>query len=119
MLDKTCFLSVGGVSITGIPSGSLIAGESYTLVCSTGGSEAERFQWLGPPDGMTLVVESSPRLNITSSATTSQLQFTPVGQSDDGSYSCNATVGDITLSSEPVMIDVTGIIISHFHCTTM
>ena len=118
-MDKACFLFVGGVSITGIPSGSPIAGESYTLDCSTGGSEGT-FQWLKrPPDGRTLVVESSPRLNIISNATSSQLQFRPLQQSDNGSYSCNATTDGLILSSEPMMINVNGIIIPHIHCTTL
>ena len=105
----TCryFLSVGGVSII-IPSDPPIAGESYTLECSTGGSQADSFQWLGPPDGRTPVVGNSPRLTISSASTSSQLQFRPVQQSDIGSYSCSATVGGLTLASEPVAITVNG-----------
>ena len=115
VLDKICSLSVGGVSITGIPSGSPIVGESYTLECSAGGSEGT-FQWLGPPDGRTPIVDSSPRLNIISNAESSQLQFRPLQQSDSGSYSCSATTNGLTLSSEPMMVNVNGIIISHIHC---
>ena len=69
-------------------SGSVTAGESYTLKCSAGGSEGT-FQWLGPPDGRMPVDDSPSNLNIVPTATSSQLQFRPVGQSDNGSYLCN------------------------------
>ena len=110
------FAFKGGLST--MASGSSIAGESYTLVCSAGSSEGT-FQWLGPPDGRTPVVESSPRLTIISNATSSQLRFRPVQQSDNGSYSCRATTNGLTLSSEPVTVNVNGNnIISHIHCIT-
>ena len=100
--------TLGGVSIT--PSGSLVAGQNYTLDCSAGGSEGT-FQWLkGPPDGRTPVDASPSNLNIVATATTSQLQFRPIGQSDNGSYLCSATVGGLTLSSEPIVITVNGIL---------
>ena len=108
-------LSLGGISTS--TSGSVLAGESYTLECSAGGSKGT-FQWLGPPDGRTPVVESIPRMNIIFNATSSQLQFRPVQQSDNGSYSCNATVGGSSLLSEPVVISINGIITSSNHCTS-
>ena len=86
---------------------SPIAGENYTLECLAGGFEGT-FQWLGPPDGRTPVVESGPRLNIISNATSSQLQYRPTQQSDNGSYSCSAAVGGLSLLSEPVVISVNG-----------
>ena len=99
---------IGSVSIS-IPSDPPIAGESYTLECSAGGSQAENFQWLkGPPDGRTPVVNSG-YITISSISTASQLQFRPVQQSDNGSYSCNATTNGLTLSSESVIISVNGI----------
>ena len=91
-------------------SGSPTAGESYTLECSAGGSEGT-FKWLGPPDGRTPVVESTPRLSIMSNATAGQLQFRPIQQSDNGSYSCNASIDGLALLSEPVDISVNGTII--------
>ena len=93
-------------------SGSPIAGESYTLECSAGGSEG-MFQWLkGPPDGRTPADDGrSNNMNIVSNATSSQLQFRPIGQSDNGSYVCNATIGGVTLLSEPMVISVNGIVI--------
>jgi hypothetical protein len=105
------FLHVGSVSLS-IPSDPPIAGESYTLECSAGGSEGV-FQWLkGPPDGRIPVV-SSGSITVSSTSTTSQLQFRPVQQSDNGSYSCNATTNGLTLSTESVVINVNGIITPH------
>ena len=90
-------------------SGSLVAGESYTLECSAGGSEGT-FQWLkGPPNGRTLVI-SSGSVTISSNSTTSQLQFRPIQQSNNGSYFCNITIGGVALLSEPVVISVNGMI---------
>ena len=106
-MDTKRFLSLGGVSIS-IPSDSPIAGENYTLECSTRGFQADSFQWLGPPDGRTPTVENNPRLNILSASTTSQLQFRPIQQSDNGSYFCSVTTIGLTLSSEPVAISVNG-----------
>jgi hypothetical protein len=100
------FLHVGSVSLS-IPSDPPIAGESYTLECSAGGSEGT-FQWLkGPPDGRTPVVTSGS-ITISSTSTTSQLQFRPVQQSDNGSYSCSITVDRSTLLSDSVNLIVNG-----------
>ena len=111
VLDKLFF--VGGVSIS-IPSDTPVAGESYTLECSAGGSQADNFQWLkGPPDGRTPVVASGSITISSTSGNISQLQFRPVQQSDNGTYSCNATTNGLTLSSESVMINVNGIVFPH------
>ena len=108
------FFSVVGVSIS-VTSDPPIAGESYTLECSAGGSQAESFQWLkGPPDGRTPVI-SSGSITISSTSTSSQLQFRPVQQSDNGSYSCSATTNGLTLSSESVIISVNGIVFRTFY----
>ena len=87
--------------------GSTIAGENYTLECSTCGAMAT-FEWLGPPDGRTAVVNSSS-VTIMSNSFTSQLQFRPLQQSHNGSYSCRATTDEDILSvSEPTVIRVNG-----------
>ena len=86
--------------------GSLNAGDSYTLECSVVGSDVT-IQWLGPPDGRTSIVRSDS-INISSTSTTSQLQFRPIQQSNNGSYSCNVTVDGLALSSEPIVISVNG-----------
>ena len=98
---------VGGVSVS-TPSGSPTAGEAYTLVCSAGGSTAT-FQWLGPPDGMTPVDISGSAISIASNSTTSQLQFMPLQQSHNGSYTCSVSTDGQNLNSNPVIISVNGI----------
>ena len=80
--------------------GSSIAGESYTLECSTSGTEAT-FHWLGSD-----VNDSS--VSISSNLSLSQLLFQPLQQSHDGPYSCRATTDEDTLLSEPIEIIVEG-----------
>ena len=104
--------TIGGLSITA--SGSAIAGESYILECSTGGSVVEGFQWLkGLPDSRTPVVSNGSIL-ISSTSTTSRLQFMPIQQSDNGSYLCSAVDNGQTLSSESTSISVNGINLNQF-----
>ena len=91
------------MSIT--PIGSPVAGENYTLECSTGGTVAT-FEWLAVgPDNRTLLVDSS-FIAISSDSSTSQLQLRPLQQSHNGSYSCRATTDEETLSSVPIEISV-------------
>ena len=66
------------------------------------------FQWLGPPEGRTPVV-SDGFLTISSNSTISQLQFRPLKQSHNGSYSCMVSTGGQNLSSQPLDIRITGI----------
>ena len=88
--------------------GSSVAGESYTLECSAGGSEGT-FQWLkGPPDDRTPVL-STGSMTISSTPTSSQLQFRPIQQSDNGSCVCSASIGGLAIISELVIITVNGI----------
>ena len=89
--------------------GSPTAGESYTLEYYVG-DPVVTFEWLGPPDGRTPVTNSSSSLTISSGSSTSQLQFRPLQQSHNGSYSCRATTHEGTIVlSEPVDIQVNGI----------
>ena len=99
------YFSTGAVSITSF--GSLTAGESYSLECFAGGTTAI-FEWLGPPDSRTPVVNSSS-ITTSSNSSTSQLQFRPLRQSHNGSYSCRVSTDEDTLLSEPVKISVIGI----------
>ena len=92
-------MQVGRAFVT--TTGSLIAGESYSLECSTGGTVA-LFHWLSP-----VVNDSS--VFITSNLSSSQLLFRPLQQSHDGSYSCRAMTDEDTLMSEPIEISVKGI----------
>lgn len=46
---------------------------------------------------------------ITSTSVSSILQFRPLQQSDNGSYSCNASIDGLTFLSEPVHVSVNGI----------
>lgn len=99
------------ISLTG--HGSLIAGESYTLQCSAGESQKIKlFEWLWESpdiDGRTPVANSS-FLTITSnsSSESSQLEFRPLKQANNGSYFCRATAGEATLISQPIEVRAKG-----------
>ena len=97
-------LLVDRVSVTTM--GSPVAGESYTLECSAGGVMA-KFEWLGPSNGRTLIVNSSSVI-IRSNSSISQLQFRPLQQSHNGSYTCRAVTNEDTLLSQPIEIQVKG-----------
>ena len=66
-----------------------------------------RFEWLGPPNGKTLILNGSS-ITVSSTHATSQLQFRPLQQSHNGSYSCRAITDQDTLTSEPIEINVQG-----------
>ena len=65
------------------------------------------FQWLGPPDGRTPVANTNS-ITITSNSSKGQLQFRPLQQSQNGSYSCFAITDEETLLSQPIEISVNG-----------
>ena len=65
------------------------------------------FEWLGPPYSRTPIVNSSS-LTISSGSSTSQLQFRPLQQSHNGSYSCRAVINEDNLFSQPTEICVKG-----------
>ena len=98
------FMHTGRVSLTA--HGFPIAGESYSLECSAGESTAT-FQWLGPPDGRTPIVNSEV-IAIGSNSSTSHLQFQPLQQLHSDLYSCHASTDEEILSSEPIEIRVKG-----------
>ena len=90
------------VSVTAKFNSAPIAGESYFLECSAGDSTAT-FQWLGPSD-----VVNSTFVTISSNSSTSQLQFRPLQQSHNGSYSCRAVTNGDVLLSQPIEIHAKG-----------
>ena len=65
------------------------------------------FEWLGPPDGRTPIVNSNS-VTIISNYSASQLQFRPLQQSHNGSYYCHAVINDreSTGSSPPLELSV-------------
>ena len=105
MISFYFFACAGRVFI--ITFGTPIAGEIYSLECSTGGTVAT-FHWLGPPNGQTPIINDSSVI-ISSNYSSSQLLFWPLQQSHDGPYSCHAITDefeDNMLSSEPVEVHV-------------
>ena len=87
--------------------GSPTAGENYTLECSADGSMVT-FEWLfGPLDGRTPVANTSS-ITISSNSTTSQLQFRPLKQSQNGTYLCRTITDEETLLSQLIQISVNG-----------
>ena len=70
-------------------SGTSIAGEIYSLVCSvsvTGSTEQPTITWLNPMNRqITSEVETTGSMNT--------LTFNPLATSDAGTYTCRATLG--------------------------
>lgn len=72
-------------------SGSQIAGESYTLICTVSGvDDTPTYQWL---KNGTAIME-----------TTQTLTFSPLNQADTSQYSCIVT----NVASELVVLNVEG-----------
>ena len=69
------------------------------------------FEWFGPPDGMTPIINSN-LVTISSDSSTSQLRFRTLQQSHNGSYSCHATTNEDNLLSQPIEIQVKGTLMS-------
>ena len=60
---------------------------------------------------MTPIVNSSS-LTVTFNSSSSQLQFRPLQQSHNGSYSCRAIAGEDTLLSQPIEVHAKGTLFS-------
>ena len=74
------------------PTGTPTAGLSYPLNCSvTGTTDPATYQWFNS--------------NGTQLTNTSQLQFSPLLASHDGTYICRATVGSVVLENS-FMVDI-------------
>ena len=93
-------------------SGSAIADEAYSLICSvteeiTGLTGTPSVQWIGP-DGTTLVPTTGSMSNQTSSSVV--LSFEPVTTYSGGLYICLATLpspavtGDITANTSQAVV---------------
>ena len=84
------------VSISG-SGGQLTAGENHMLTCQVtgGGTMTPTYQWM--KDGSSLT-----------SQTSATLSFSPLSQTDSGTYTCEATRSSITLASAGVSITVGG-----------
>ena len=76
------------------PVGSGIAGEDYSITCTVMGAETLgatfNIMWLRLGGGV-LAMETSTESSLTHT-------FTPVGESDEGLYTCEATVSSTLLS---------------------
>ena len=86
-------------------SGSAVAGEEYSITCTVLGADnldaTFRIEWQRPGGG-------TLRTGLTSSLTHI---FSPVGQSDTGQYTCEATITTDLLLQSPLtqtgMLDIT------------
>ena len=81
----------------GMSGGAQIAGEDYTLTCRVtgGGTMTPTYRWLR---------NGSPL----SGETSATLSFSPLRQSDSGSYTCEATKSLSTVTSAPMVVTVEG-----------
>ena len=84
------------VTLTG-SDGTLLAGQNHILTCeaSGGGSMAYTYMWL---------MDDS----VVSGQTSSIYSFSPLEVADSGQYSCQVTVGSMTMTSGDLMIIVVG-----------
>ena len=74
------------ITYTGIQT----AGQNYSLDCSvTGTTDPATYQWFDS--------------NGTQLTNTSQLQFSPLLASHDGTYTCRATVGSVVVENSDIV----------------
>ena len=89
-------------------SGSAVAGEEYSITCAVMGADnlpgaTFRIEWQRPGGG-TLLIGTQSSLTHT---------FSPVGQSDTGQYTCEATITtDLLLLSPLTRTDVLDITVA-------
>ena len=90
-----CGLAAPPVSVvtSTIPVGAGVAGEGYSITCTVMGADTLganfNIMWLRP-GGDLLAMATSTESSLTHT-------FTPVGESDVGMYTCEATVSSILL----------------------
>ena len=88
-----------GVSI--LPSGTTIAGGTYSLECSatgTGSTDQPTITWLDPMNN------SLPSEMVTTTGSMSTLTFNPLAASHAGTYTCRAMIGSLTQNTTKEII---------------
>ena len=104
------------VSLT--PSGTAIAGQSYSLICSvtvTGSNDTPTITWLDPIDNqITTGVETTGKM--------STLTFNPLAASHTGQYTCEVRLGG-AVEYEKIIVTLRGeipiiIILKHAYDVT-
>ena len=72
------------------------AGENFTLECSVNGTnESTLYQWSNE-QGQPVISDGS--ISVTNSTSVSFLHFSPLFQSHQGIYTCNASIAEATES---------------------
>lgn len=105
-------IHVHTVSVTVSASGSITAGDVYTLECSANGALAT-FQWFDKSGNQ--VTNGDGTRMVTTSPLSSWLQFSPLHLSHGGNYTCYATVEGV-VDSKSFIVSVSGKHASHV-CT--
>ena len=88
-------------------SGNNTGGETYSLECSVNGGHSAQFQWFNESETDVTGQESTV---ITSSPSSSILEFSPLHQSHGGTYTCSANVSG-TIVSKSVELSAKGIML--------
>ena len=78
--------------------GTPIVGDVYSLNCSVSeASDPATYQWFkGPADNQTTLTSDASR-TVSSTSSVSQLQFPALRASDAGLYTCQASIGGVTV----------------------
>ena len=94
------------VSVTA--GGNPTLGQSYTLTCNvsvaSGVTGTPTVQWVGPGSSASITTGGDFTVNSTSPYT---LTISTLRQSHTGRYTCQATVGDDTVTAS-VIVDISG-----------
>ena len=87
--------TLANISISTI--GAAIAGENYSLVCTIVSIDPQNITWL---DSMNNTITSGPEVLTNGSTSTLTVAFNPLAASHAGTYTCQATVGNMTEAME-------------------
>ena len=96
-------------------SGINTDGEHYELTCTIQSTDTPTFSWTGPPNGGPLSSGNSDTRMVSDvmssgSTHTSILQFDPLQSSHEGNYTCQVTVGAITIEMTSFQINVEALV---------